>query len=406
MGQLSEAEAPAPCEPDVANGPETLLAGIRILDLTSIVMGPLATQLLADFGAEVIKVEGPGGGDVLRSVGAGPGSTRGPLFLQLNRNKSSVVLDLKTGGGRAALLDLVRGADVFAHSMRPQAVAALGLDWPQLRAINPRLIHAGMFGFDQAGPRAAEGAFDDLIQAASGLADLNGRVADGRPRYTPFNISDRMVGLMAFGSIATALASRERTGQGCQVEIPMFETMASLVLGEHLYGHSHVPPREPMGYPRIMVPDRGPFPTQDGHLCAMIYTDAQWEAFLGLVGAPDLMASDPRLTNIGARTRNAHALFDLVAGHTCLQPTSFWLEKLTRAGIPATAMNRIEDLFDDLQLQAAQLFETVEDPFEGTLRLIGLPVRVNGRRASNRRLPPVLGADTAVICDPVEEIQS
>lgn len=374
-------------------GPEELLAGIRVVDLTSIVMGPLATQLLADFGAEVIKVESPAGGDVLRRVGAGPAASRGPLFLQLNRNKSSVTLDLKTIEGKAALLDLVRGADVLAHSMRPRAMTALGLDWPTLRDINPRLIHAGMFGFDQAGPRAEEGAFDDLIQAASGLADLNGRVTDGHPRYTPFNVSDRVVGLLAFGAISAALAGRERTGRGCQVEVPMFETMASLVLGEHLYGESYNPPRGPMGYPRILVPDRGPFPTCDGHVCAMIYTDAQWRGFLKIVGQDGTLTADPRLADIGARTAHAAELFRFVAGHTRQQPTAWWLDRFAEAGLPAAAANRIEDLPHDPQLAAAGLFETVEDPADGSLRLLRMPVRVNGRHSALHGLPPELGAD-------------
>ncbi len=384
-------------------GPESLLAGIRVVDLTSIVMGPLATQLLADFGAEVIKVEMPAGGDVLRRIGAEPDATRGPLFLQLNRGKSSVVMDLKSEAGRTALLDLLRGADVFAHSMRPKAIAALGLDWPSLQAVNPRLIHAGMFGFDQAGPRADDGAFDDLIQAACGLADLNGRVTDGQPRYTPFNVSDRMVGLLAFGAIAAAIAGRERTGLGCQVEVPMFESMAALVLGEHIYGESYVPARGPMGYPRIMVRDRGPWPTLDGHLCAMIYTDAQWRAFLRIVGREQAMAADSRLTDIGARTAHAGQLFDLVASHTRTQRTAYWLDKLAEAGLPAAALNRIEDLPQDPQLRAAGLFETLEDPQDGTLRLIRMPIRVNGRLAPRSGLPPVLGADTARLKASTEE---
>ena len=241
------------------------LEGVRVLDLTAIVMGPLATQLLADLGADVVKIEPPEG-DVLRKVGAPPGSDRGPLFLHLNRNKRSVVLDLKTAEAREVLLDLASDADLLVHSMRPKAMARLGLDFQALSAVNPKLIYAGLYGFGQRGPYAELGAFDDLIQAISGLADLMGRANDGQPRYVPANLADRTVGLYAFGLIATALFQRERTGLGCELGIPMFETVASLLFGDHLFGQSFEPPTGPMRYPRLMVRDRGPFPTRDGHI--------------------------------------------------------------------------------------------------------------------------------------------
>ncbi len=372
------------------------LAGIRVIDLTSIVMGPLATQLLADLGADVIKVEPPEG-DVLRRIGAPAGSTLGPLFMHLNRNKRSVVLDLKSAQDHAALMDLVGDADVFTHSMRPQAMARLGLGYAELKAVNLQIVYAGMFGFSQSGPAAQDAAFDDLIQASSGIADLIGRTTDGRPRYVPFNMADRSVGLLAFGAISAALAGRARTGEGCEIGIPMYETLAGLVLGDHLFGETALPASGPMGYRRLMVRNRGPYPTADGHICTMIYTDPQWRAFLQLVGRGDDLASDPRLKDIAARTRHADELFEFVAEHTSTRPTGEWIALLTGAGLPAVAMRRVEDLLTDPQLAASGFFEEVDHPTHGRVRMMRCPVEITGHEPQLRHLPPELGADTAVV---------
>lgn len=372
------------------------LAGIRVIDLTSIVMGPLATQLLADLGADVVKVEPPEG-DVLRRIGAPAGSTLGPLFMHLNRNKRSVVLDLKSAEGHATLLDLVRDADVFVHSMRPQAMARLGLGYPDLRVVNSRLVYAGMFGFSQSGPAAEDAAFDDLIQAASGVADLIGRTTDGRPRYVPFNMADRSVGLLAFGAISAALVGRDRTGEGCEVGIPMYETLAGLVLGDHLFGETIMPASGPMGYQRIMVRNRGPYPTADGHICTMIYTDPQWRAFLRVVGLNDDLSAEPRLKDIATRTRHADELFEFISGQTCTRPTAEWIELLTDAGLPAVAMRRIEELLTDPQLAASGFFQEVDHPTQGRIRLMRIPVEIAGWEPQLRHLPPELGADTEAV---------
>lgn len=369
------------------------LAGVRVLDLTSIVMGPLTTQILADLGADVIKIEPPEG-DVLRGVGARPGSRLGPLFIHLNRNKRSVVLDLKSSEDRAKFLRLVPGADVVVSSMRPQAMARLGLAAADLRAVNPRLIYAGLFGFGQGGPYAEDGAFDDLIQAISGLADLMGRTTDGRPRYVPANIADRSVGLYAFGLIAAALFRRERTGDGCEIGVPMFETLASLIFGDHLYGETFVPPRGPMGYARLTVRDRGPYPTADGHLCCMIYTDEQWRAFLRLVGRDGALERDPRLTDIAARTRHADAAFALICEETRRRSTADWLAALRQAGLTGVAMRSIEDLLEDPHLAAVGFFQEASHPLEGRLRLMRPPGDWSTPLPGLRYPPPGLGEHT------------
>jgi len=372
---------------------ECALSGVRVIDLTAIVMGPLATQFLADLGADVIKVEPPEG-DILRSVGAPEGADVGPIFAHLNRGKRSIVLDLKQPSARADLMDLVRDADVVAHSMRPAAMARLGLSYADMRAISPNIIYAGMFGFSQKGPYAEDAAFDDLIQAMSGLADLMGRTSDGLPRYVPSNLADRTVGMLAFGAICAALYARARTGEGCEIGIPMFETLAGLVLGDHLFGKTHLPARGPMGYPRLIVRNRGPFPTSDGHICCMIYTNAQWRAFLELVGQGENLVTDPRLADIGTRTRHAEALFAMISSRTRTRTTAEWLKRMKSVGLPGVAMRKMEDLLDDPHLAATGFFEQHEHPGLGRIQLMRSPLDMPRWQATERRLPPGLGEHT------------
>ncbi|WP_066469554.1 CoA transferase [Bosea sp. WAO] len=373
-------------------------AGIRVVDLTAIVMGPLATQLLADLGADVIKIEPPEG-DILRKAGAPPGSDRGPLFVHLNRNKRSVVLDLKKPDDHAALLRLVSGADLLVHSMRPQAMERLGLGYETLAALNPRLIYAGLFGFGQRGPYAEQGAFDDLIQAISGLAELLGRTSDGRPRYVPANLADRTVGLYAFGLMSAALFQRERTGVGCELGIPMFETLASLLFGDHLFGATFTPASSPLGYPRLMVRDRGPFPTRDGYICCMIYTDAQWRSFLKVVGRDPDLSRDIRLSDMTARTVHSDALFEMVSTITRDQPTAHWVATLRKAGLTAVAMRSLEELCDDPHLVATGFFQDATCPDGEKLRLFGPVGDWSNWRPELRHAPPHLGEHTRDVLD-------
>lgn len=377
------------------------LHGIRVIDMTSIVMGPLATQLLADLGADVIKIEPPDG-DVLRKVGAPAGSTVGPLFMHLNRNKRSVVLDLKAAGDREKLLQLVLEADVVVHSMRPQAMERLKLSYDDIRTINPSVIYAGMFGFDQAGPAAKDAAFDDLVQAASGLSDLMGRVTDGRPKYVPFNLADRTVGLMAFGSISAALAGRHKDGRGRSIEIPMYETLVSLVLGDHLFGETATPPSGAMGYQRILVRNRGPFPTSDGHICMMVYTDNQWKTFLREVGLSDDISANERLRDIGARTVHAEELFDFVSEQTLQRSTAEWMKTLSAVGLPAVPMRKIEELLNDPQLSAGGFFQQIDHPTFGSSRLMQTPIRMTDWHNEVRIKPPDLGQHTDEVLSQLE----
>ena len=267
------------------------LEGIRVIDLSTVVMGPYATQILCDHGASVIKVESPEG-DIMRAAGPAAHPGMGHLYLTTNRGKRSVVLDLKHPDGRQALLDLCRGADAIVYNIRPQAMARLRLAYEDLCAVNPRIVYVGAFGFSQRGPYADRPAYDDLIQGMAGLPWLSLQQGAETPRYGPMILADRMVGLMVSNALLGALLHRERSGRGQKVDVPMFETLASIVLGEHLAGHLFDPPQGPVGYQRSLTPDRRPYRTRDGYLCTMIYSDKHWQNFLTAIGRSELFA-DP-----------------------------------------------------------------------------------------------------------------
>ena len=315
------------------------LSGIKVLDLTTVFMGPFATQMLGDLGADVIKVEASGG-DSTRTLGPNGEYGLGPLFLGLNRNKRSIVIDLKSAAGAELLLELTKSADVLATNIRPAAMARLGLGYARLAELNPQLIYASMVGFSQKGPYGPKAAYDDMMQAATGLAAVMGQQAEGEPRYVPLTIADRSVGLYAFGVIAAALYARTRTGKGQCVEIPMFETMVPYVLGDHLYGHTFVPSQGEFGYPRLMAKNRRPYKTKDGYVCCLIYTDRQWKIFLEAVGKGDLLKTDPRFAEfVTARcTSTSSTSWSLknsssvprANGSSCCRKTRFRSSRCTR----------------------------------------------------------------------------
>lgn len=368
------------------------LAGVRVLDLTTVVMGPVATQLLGDLGADVIKVETPEG-DTMRAIGPFRHAGMGPLYLQNNRNKRSVVLDLKTSAGRDTLLALAGRTDVLVSNIRPQALARLGLDYATLQATHPGLIYCTAVGYGTDGPLAGQAVYDDLMQAASGIAGLF-RTVDGAPRYAPVNLCDRVVGLYLAIAILGALHHRQATGEGQAVEVPMFETMAQFVLGDHIGGAVFEPPEGPMGYKRLLSRVRGPYATKDGHLSLVVYTQRQWRAFLALVGQPQLLDQDPRFLNQETRTQYAEELGRFIASQMPARTNAEWTQLLREADIPVSPVNAIEDLFDDPHLQAVGLFQTVEHPTEGLIRTTRFPVRYSRTPATLRRPAPCLGEHT------------
>jgi crotonobetainyl-CoA:carnitine CoA-transferase CaiB-like acyl-CoA transferase len=371
--------------PETRPGP---LAGVAIIDLTTVVLGPLASQILGDLGAEVIKVEPPEG-DIMRYAGPARHRDMGHVFLNLNRNKRSLCLDLKRPEGAAALLALVRRSDVFMHNMRPQAMARLGFAYPRLREVNPRLVYCAAHGYGQEGPLADRPAFDDIIQGASGFVALE-EMTSGEARFVPTLVGDKTVGLTMVYAVMAALYQRERTGEGQAVEVPMLETMTAFVMAEHMGGLTFEPPEGPPGYARMLAPDRRPHRTADGHICILPYSDRHWRDFFVVAGRPDL-ADDPRLADAQTRSRHVAELYALVAECVRTNTTQHWLAALKAADIPCGPVNQLAELPDDEHLAAVDFFATVDHPSEGRIRAVRPPVRFGGVECGLRRPAPRLG---------------
>jgi crotonobetainyl-CoA:carnitine CoA-transferase CaiB-like acyl-CoA transferase len=372
------------------------LSGYRVIDITSIVLGPYGAQLLGDMGADVIKVEAPPIGDTFRYVGQNRSPGMGGPFLNANRNKRSICLDLKQQAGKDALRRLIGGADVLVHNMRPKAIARLGFDYDAVAAIQPEIVYCGCYGFSQAGPYADKPAFDDLIQAASGIADLFGRTVDGEPRYTPTVLVDKLCGLMMSQAVVAALLHRERTGEGQFVEVPMFETMVSFLMVEHLYDHVFEPPLGPLGYARLTTPNRKPHKAKDGYVAILPYNDGQWARFFDIAGRPDLN-DDPRFSDHSARNANIHDIYALLEQLIAQKTTADWMELCEKAQIPAIPVLSLEQVFDDPHLAAVGMFEAHEHPSEGKTVLTRPPVTFSKSPAAIDRQAPRLGQQGAEI---------
>lgn len=350
------------------------LEGLRVLDMTSVVMGPYATQILGDFGADVIKVEAPGG-DVIRQVGPSRNKGMGPLFLNSNRSKRSITLDLKTPQGLKVLLRLAERADVLVYNIRPAAMARLGLSYEEVAAHNPQIIYAGMFGYSQDGPYASNPAYDDLIQGAALLPYLIQRAGSDQPRYVPTALSDRVVGLYALSAILAALHERGRSGQGQRLDIPMFECMVNFVLADHLGGLSYDPPLDRGGYHRQLSPERRPYQTSDGYVCTLLYTDAHWLRFCEAIGRSDLIENDHRFATFHARMEHIDEVYGTLSEILLQRTTAEWLKIFGEADIPAMPMNDIEGVLSDPHLEAINFFHLTEHPTEGRLREMKVPTQ-------------------------------
>lgn len=374
------------------------LAGIRVIDLTTVVFGPSASQALADYGADVIKIEAPGG-DTTRQTGPSAEPGMASLFLGSNRNKRSVVLDLKTAEGRAALLALTDTADVFMHNVLPHKIAAMGLAPEVLRERNPRLIYAALHGFGQDGPYAGRPAYDDVVQALSGAADLCRRQL-GTPRYMPTIVADKVGGQMAVHAILAALFQRERTGRGQLVEIPMFEAMVQFLMVEHFYARQIAPDHDPdaqptddmFGYRRTLAEWRKPYPTRDSHVCFMPYNDRDWAAFFAEVGRPEL-ADDERFVSAATRAVNIEPLYRLLEEIMVLRTTAQWLDVGARLGIACAPVNTMADLEQDPHLAAVGLFGRLDAGEDWAMRYVRAPVILSESHVVPMR-PPRLGEHT------------
>jgi len=365
------------------------LDGITILDLTTVLMGPYATQILADMGARVIKVESPEG-DIVRQLGPGRTPGMGGMFLNANRGKRSIVIDLKHPAGRDALLRLATKANAIVYNVRPQAMARLGLDYEALAAANPSIVYAGLFGYGQSGPYAAKPAYDDLIQGASGVATLLAASGDGTPRYVPITMADRVVGLMAVNAIMGGLMHQQRTGTGQRIDVPMFESMTEFVLIDHLGGLTYAPPLDHGGYARLLSRHRRPYRTSDGHICALIYNDKQWRSFSESIGQPELL-DDPRFASHAARHKYIDEIYEEVGRIFLGRTTAEWRELLERADIPVMPMHTLESILDDPHLNAVGFFKTIEHPVEGRIRQMQVPSSWSASQPEPGGPAPTLG---------------
>jgi crotonobetainyl-CoA:carnitine CoA-transferase CaiB-like acyl-CoA transferase len=382
-------------QPQQKSGP---LAGVRVLDLTSVVLGPYATQMLGDLGADIIKVEAPEG-DTTRYTGPRRHDDMASLFMGINRNKRSIALDLKQAEARDALLRLVDRADVFVHNIRPQKLDKLGLGSDALLARCPRLIYAGIHGWSEGGPYSGRPAYDDIIQGLSGIAGLMDRLT-GEPRYAPTIIADKTCGLMASQAILAALYHREKTGRGQFVEIPMFETMVAFLMVEHLHGGTFVPQQGELGYSRVLAPWRRPYRTSDGYVCMLAYTDAQWRRFWAEVGQPAMM-QDPRFVDMAARSRNIDEVYRLAGEQLTSRSTAAWIATFDALEIPAGPVQSLEQVLADPHLDAIGFFRRMRHPTEGEVVVPDVPVHFSDSPAAIGRLPPRLGEHG---CEILQEI--
>jgi crotonobetainyl-CoA:carnitine CoA-transferase CaiB-like acyl-CoA transferase len=369
------------------------LAGLRVIDLTGVVLGPYATQILGDYGADVIKIEPPSG-DILRHAGPMKHPGMGHIFINANRNKRSVVLDLKKPEQREQLLALCKTADVLTYNIRPAAMARLGLSYETLQAVNPRLVVCGAYGYSEGGPYSDWPAYDDLIQGAVGIPWLMTQSGSHEPRYAPTTFADRVTGLNMVHAVMAAIIARHRTGLGQRVEVPMFECLLQFVMGDHLCGETWQPPIGSTGYARLLAVNRKPYATQDGHICALMYNDAHWRAFLELVGEPDLFQTDARFATHAERLKNIDALYGVVGQHMRARTSAEWMKDLTAHDIPVMPMMKLDDLLTDPHLAATQGWLDVPHPFEGKLRQLRPPVRMSNTPTGVWRPAPRLGEHT------------
>jgi crotonobetainyl-CoA:carnitine CoA-transferase CaiB-like acyl-CoA transferase len=369
------------------------LAGVRVVDLTAMVMGPYSTQIMADMGADVIKIEPPEG-DGTRYISVGPAPGMSGVFANVNRGKRSVVLDLRSEAGKTALRALIKTADIFIHSMRSRAIAKLGFSYEDVAALNPAIVYTNCYGYSRRGPDGDLPAYDDTIQAECGLTAVQ-QMLTGEANYVGTIMADKVAGMTALYATMMALFHRVRTGEGQEVEVGMFETMASFMLVEHANGALFAPPLSSAHYPRAVAPNRRPYRTRDGYISALIYNDKQWALFVEAVRPP--WASESFAT-LEQRARRVDDIYGLLAGTFKQRSTQEWLDLLRKLDIPAAPLRTPDELFENPHLNAVGFFETVDSP-HGPVRFPGVPTwlsRTQGRVAGPA---PVLGAHTGEVLE-------
>jgi crotonobetainyl-CoA:carnitine CoA-transferase CaiB-like acyl-CoA transferase len=370
------------------------LAGLRVVDLTGMVMGPYCTQIMADMGADVIKIEPPEG-DNTRNISVGPVPGMSGVFVNVNRGKRSVVLDLRSDAGKTALRELIKRADVFIHSMRFKAITKLGFGFEDVAAINPAIIYTNCYGYSRRGPDRDLTAYDDTIQAECGLPIIQ-QMLTGEANYVGTIIADKVAGLTALYATMMALYHRERTGEGQEVEVSMFETMASFILVEHANGAMFSPPLGPAIYPRAVAPNRRPYRTKDGQISALIYNDKQWSAFVEAVRPA--WATDAFAT-LEKRARHIDAVYALLADTLKERTTQEWLALFRKLDIPAAPLRAPAELVRRPPSETPSAFSRLMDTPHGPVRFPGVPTwfsRTPGRVAGPA---PQLGAHTREVLE-------
>lgn len=372
------------------------LEGVRVVEMTSVVLGPYACQMLGDLGADVIKIEPPGG-DTNRNLGPhSKHSDMGSMYLGCNRNKRSVALDLKSAKGKQAALEIMKSADVVVHNFRPQAMDRLGLDYGAVKAVNPEVIYCATYGYSKTGPYGDKGALDDSIQAASGAAALAKKVL-GEPRYMPTIIGDKTTAMFVVQSVLAALFHKQRTGEGQEIEVPMYESMVSFVMTEHLWGQSFEPPLCEAGYVRLMAEHRKPYKCNDGKYIAVLpYWDNHWLQFCEVAGRLDL-AEDERFINMATRLKNINESYRVTGEIIAQRSRDEWVAALGDTKVPMMIVNELDDLITDPHLVETGFWQEMDHPSEGRLRMSSPPMNMSRTQPDIRRHAPRLGENTAEV---------
>ncbi len=364
------------------------LSGLKVLELTSVVLGPWAAQIIADMGADVIKIEAPFG-DSNRQLGASKNPGMAALYLSNNRNKRSLVLDLKQESARDALLAIVKDCDVFLHNNRPQVMTKLRLEYEDIKSVNENIIYCGTYGYSKDGLYGEKGALDDSIQAVSGVAALNELVL-GEPRYLPTVVADKTTAITVVYSILAALFHRERSGVGQEIEVPMFETMVSFVMAEHIWGEVFEPKLGEAGYTRLMSHHRKPYKTKDGYIAVLPYMNNHWKTFCEKAEREDLI-EDERFKDLSSRVKNIDDTYSETGKILATKTTQEWLDIFAGTKVPVIVVNSLEDLFHDPHLEAVDFWKSFDHPTEGQLKMPGFPSKFSKTPASIRKHAPKLG---------------
>ncbi len=373
----------------MAGGP---LAGIRVIDMTSVVVGPMVTLMLADYGADIIKIEPPTGDIVRNLAGRAITPNMSPKFLHLNRNKRSLAIDLKKPAAYAALAKLLAGADVLLWNVRPSAMTRLKLSYDDVKALNPKIIYCGIVGFGQTGRYRSKPAYDSIIQGAGGIAALHHR-ATGEPRYVPIVMADKTTGLIATQMVLMALYHRERTGEGQSIEVPMFENIARFVLEEHMYHMTFDPPIGTTGDPRLFDPGARPLPTKDGYMCISANTDAQAFAVFDAIGKPEYK-TDPRFSSVAARFKHVPEYFAARAAGLTQKTNAEWIAIFDKADVPAMQYHTLESLMEDPHLEDVGFFRKFDHPTEGRMIDMALPNKSTAGARTDFMPAPKVGQHT------------